>query len=128
MRIHCLAVRPWANAAAVAVCCFILAAPSHATERVSSYSAAVNSITAEDLERHVDFLADDALEGRQPGTEGSRRAQAYFRAQFQKLNIQPAGENGTFLQSSGPDYRNVLGILEGSDPQLKNEVDLVGAH
>ena len=121
-----LAVRPWADVAVV--CCFVLVTPSYATERVSSYSAAFNSITAEDLERHVDFLADDALQGRQPGTEGSRKARAYLQAELERLKIRPAGDDGGFGQSAGVDYRNVLGIIEGSDPRLKDEVMLIGAH
>jgi hypothetical protein len=126
MRTRSLAVRPWADVAVV--CCFFLVVPCYAAERTSSYSAAVDSITAEDLQQHVDFLADDALEGRLPGTEGSRQARAYLQAQLERLEIRPAGDGGTFLQASGPDYRNVLGILDGSGPRLKDEVVLVGAH
>jgi hypothetical protein len=40
---------------------------------------------------HVQFLADDKLEGRNTGTEGYKKAVAYIAGQFDKLGLQPAG-------------------------------------
>lgn len=45
---------------------------------------------------HVKFLADDSLEGRETGSEGLRKAQAYAVAQFQKAGLQPAGTRGFY--------------------------------
>src|SRR6059058_2452566 len=47
---------------------------------------------------HVKFLADDSLEGRDTGSEGLRKAQAYAVEQLQKAGLEPAGVNG-FYQS-----------------------------
>src|SRR5437899_599874 len=47
---------------------------------------------------HVKFLADDSLEGRDTGSEGLRKAQAYAVQQLQKADLEPAGSNG-FYQS-----------------------------
>jgi len=47
---------------------------------------------------HVKFLADDSLEGRDTGSEGLRKAQAYAVEQLQKAGLEPAGTNG-FYQS-----------------------------
>ncbi len=47
---------------------------------------------------HVKFLADDSLEGRDTGSEGLRKAQAYAVQQLQKAGLEPAGSNG-FYQS-----------------------------
>src|SRR6266571_1602561 len=47
---------------------------------------------------HVKFLADDSLEGRDTGSEGLRKAQAYAVEQLQKAGLEPAGANG-FYQS-----------------------------
>ena len=44
----------------------------------------------------VKFLADDSLEGRDTGSEGLRKAQAYAVEQFQKAGLQPAGSNGFY--------------------------------
>jgi Zn-dependent M28 family amino/carboxypeptidase len=45
---------------------------------------------------HVKFLADDSLEGRDTGSEGLRKAQAYAVEQLQKAGLEPAGSNGFY--------------------------------
>ncbi len=45
---------------------------------------------------HVKFLADDALEGRDTGNEGLRKAEAYAVEQLQKAGLEPAGTKGFF--------------------------------
>ena len=39
----------------------------------------------------VRFLADDALKGRQAGSEGERCAGDYVAAEFKRLGLRPAG-------------------------------------
>ena len=46
---------------------------------------------------HVKFLADDALEGRDTGSEGHRKAAAYVAAEFEKAGLKPGGVGG-YLQ------------------------------
>jgi len=46
---------------------------------------------------HVAFLADDALEGRDTGSPGHRKAAEYVAREFEKLGLRPAGVDG-FLQ------------------------------
>ena len=43
---------------------------------------------------HIQYLADDALEGRNVGTPGFEKAVAYVESQFQKIGLKPAGING----------------------------------
>ena len=43
---------------------------------------------------HIQYLADDKLEGRGTGSEGFAKAAAYVTDQFQKAGLQPAGEHG----------------------------------
>ncbi len=47
---------------------------------------------------HLEFLADDALEGRAPGTRGGETAARYLASQFRRLGLQPAGDSGTYFQ------------------------------
>jgi len=47
---------------------------------------------------HLEFLADDALEGRAPGTRGGLLAQKYIAAQFERIGLQPAGDSGSYFQ------------------------------
>jgi Zn-dependent M28 family amino/carboxypeptidase len=44
----------------------------------------------------VKVLADDALEGRDTGSEGLRKAQAFAVEQFQKAGLEPAGTKGFY--------------------------------
>jgi Zn-dependent M28 family amino/carboxypeptidase len=43
---------------------------------------------------HIQYLADDKLEGRGTGSEGFAKAAAYVTDQFQKAGLHPAGEDG----------------------------------
>src|SRR6266404_459289 len=45
---------------------------------------------------HVKFLADDSLEGRDTGSEGLRKAEAYAVEQLQRAGLEPAGANGFY--------------------------------
>ncbi|HEX4541836.1 MAG TPA: M28 family metallopeptidase [Candidatus Acidoferrum sp.] len=45
---------------------------------------------------HVKFLADDSLEGRNTGSEGLRKAEAYAVEQLQKAGLEPDGVNGFY--------------------------------
>ncbi|WP_187262985.1 M28 family peptidase [Pontibacter beigongshangensis] len=51
-----------------------------------------------DIRDHIAYLADDRLQGRLPGTPGYQMAVEYVTDQFKKLNVEPAGENQTYLQ------------------------------
>ena len=48
------------------------------------------------MRAHLEFLADDALEGRAPGTRGGLIAARYIRSQFERLGLEPAGDSGTY--------------------------------
>lgn len=48
------------------------------------------------LQQHVQYLADDALEGRRTGTAGEQKASEYISALFGKLGLQPKGTHGFF--------------------------------
>ncbi len=45
---------------------------------------------------HIQFLADDKLEGRNVGTPGFEKAAIYVADQFKDLGLQPAGTDGFF--------------------------------
>ncbi|MBA3659979.1 MAG: M20/M25/M40 family metallo-hydrolase [Gemmatimonadales bacterium] len=59
---------------------------------------AAQAASATVMRAHLEFLADDALEGRKPGTRGGELAALYIKAQFERLGLQPAGEDGTYYQ------------------------------
>ncbi|PIF00422.1 MAG: peptidase M28 [Maribacter sp.] len=75
------------------------------------------------------FLASDELNGREPGSPGIEKAAQYIEGVLTKNGIQPLFS--TFrdtLDSFGEPTYNIVGVLEGTDPDLKDEFVLVGAH
>ena len=97
-------------------------------EEAMSLTAAIQSISKDDLKRHVEVLADDALEGREAGTRGGYAAGKYLRNEFVRLKLKPAGEDGSFTQEFSSGYRNILGLMPGSDDKLRDEVIVICAH
>jgi len=63
-----------------------------------SAAPADTAITATELSEHVHFLASDELEGRDLGSQGLARAAAYLAAELESYGLEPAGDDGTFLQ------------------------------
>lgn len=59
--------------------------------------ASVLSIGPQAMRAHVNFLASDALEGRETGTRGYDVAAAYVAAQFEAVGAEPAGDDGTYF-------------------------------
>lgn len=101
----------------------------------------------------IGVLAADSLEGRRTGTPGNDAAAAWIAARLRQLGVQPVapdaatcGANGgcapTFVQpfvarpARGPHdtattalpTRNVVGIVRGTDPALRNQFVVLGAH
>ena len=62
----------------------------HAASRVAG------AVDSNSMRAHLEFLADDALEGRRPGTRGGELAARYIAAQFQRIGLEPAGDSGTY--------------------------------
>ena len=76
-------------------------APAGAAARLGfapDVQAAVASIDPERIRAHVKFLADDLLEGRGTGTRGGDIAARYIASQFELYGLQPAGDDGSYLQ------------------------------
>jgi len=94
----------------------------------SSLAWALDSITVDDVRRHVEALSNDTFEGREAGSRGGRAAGVYLERLVRQPQFVPAGGDGSFFQPFGNGYRNILARFEGSDERLKNEVIVVGAH
>jgi Peptidase family M28/PDZ domain len=90
--------------------------------------ASIAAITQQEIHRHVEVLAADAFEGREAGSRGAQASAGYIVTHLQKFGGQPAGENATYFQQFGDGYRNILAFYAGSDPLLKQEIIILGAH
>ncbi len=56
------------------------------------------AITANDLRTRLYQFADDSMKGRDVGTLGNVMATNYIAAEFKRMGLLPAGENGTYFQ------------------------------
>ncbi len=95
---------------------------------------ALRTIDEETLRAHENVLASDEFEGRAAGFPGNEKAVAYLLKEIESYGLKPAGVDG-YLQefeftNQGETRRakNVISLLEGSDPALKQEYVLIGGH
>jgi Zn-dependent M28 family amino/carboxypeptidase len=81
----------------ILLCSFpVGAGAQQASAAASSGTRVAHAVDPRVLRAHLEFLADDALEGRRPGTRGGELAAKYIAAQFARLGLQPAGDSGTY--------------------------------
>jgi len=108
----------------------------------------VPAITERDVMERESILASDSLEGRRTGAPGAEKAAYYIASEFKRIGLtayNPINEDApyhpTYLQpfdfsehafdTSKHEHTkamNVVGYLAGSDPVLKNEWVIIGAH
>jgi Zn-dependent M28 family amino/carboxypeptidase len=82
---------------ALCLACLTSSLPAQTTSP-SPASRVARALDARVLRAHLEFLADDVLEGRAPGTRGGKTAAKYIAAQFERLGLEPAGDSGTYFQ------------------------------
>ena len=97
-------------------------------------------LMARHIRSEMEFLASDALQGRGSGSHDELVAAVYLAAELRRFGIQPAGDHGGYIQNVSTERRlrgsetepwntrNVIGILPGRDPKLKDQVILLTAH
>lgn len=56
------------------------------------------TITEAELKEHLFIYASDEFEGRETGESGQKKAVAYLKAEYEKLNIPAAKKDGDYLQ------------------------------
>jgi Peptidase family M28/PDZ domain len=91
-------------------------------------SSAASAITTDEVKKHVEVLADDTFEGREAGTRGGRAAGLYIVKQLEAAGLSGAGPKGSFYQPFGTGYSNILTMIQGTDPALKDQVVILSAH
>jgi hypothetical protein len=93
--------------AAVAGCALAaFAAPLAAQSKDATKAAA--TITAADVTRRIDVIADDSMMGRDTPSPGLEMTAAYVASQFRSFGLRPGGDSGAYLQR----YPLVLRQLE----------------
>lgn len=92
-------------------------------------------IKEQNIKKHIQFLADDALKGRQTGSEGERMAMDYIQKEFKKLKLTPMGGASSFEQAftfkGGTHGTGSEGTAHNVVAFLDNKADktiIIGAH
>lgn len=93
----------------------------------------------------IAVLAADSMEGREAGTQGAFRAAEYIAARFRMIGLETRNQGFPFSRSKPhppqlhPHHNapadtlplpatNIVAILPGADPELRDEAVVVGAH
>lgn len=104
----------------------------------SGYSQ--SDITVNELKDHIVFLTSEKNAGRYPGGKANKRIVKYLQKDFKKqgllsfknnykqkfkarLRVEKGAQEKPLVRTS-----NVVGYIEGNDPNLKNEYIILGAH
>ncbi len=88
-----------------------------------------NFSSAPAIGAHMNYLASDQLAGREAGTPGIDLAASYIMDFFNEQGIRPyfSSYQDTLDNFQPPAY-NIVGMLPGKDPDLRDELVLIGAH
>jgi len=98
-----------------------------------SFSALGQQISPEDLRSHVSYLASDELKGRGPGNAEMSKVREYIEEQFKAAGLEPFRDQFRHvfsykMASLNVEGVNIAGMIEGSDPEKKDEYVILGAH
>lgn len=107
---------------------------SHTTSTKNETTAfekksAKNAILEEEVSASLKYLSSDELQGRATGTDGIELAAQYIEEIFKTYGLKPIFD--TYRDSfevKGVTGYNLVGMLEGTDPDLKQEFIIIGAH
>ena len=87
-------------------------------------------VQVQKIKEQIEFLSSDDFQGRKTGTKGLEKAANYISKYFESEDIKPYYESyiDTFYIKGGTPAYNVVAHIEGSDPFLKREPIIIGAH
>ena len=95
----------------------------------NAQETATIDISAEEMKNNLEYLASDDLMGRKTGTEGIEKAANFITTIFEENGVKPYYDTyRDHFKIGNVDAFNIVGYLEGKDPDLKNEFVVIGAH
>ncbi len=95
------------------------------------------AFSQEKILEDIKILASEEMEGRGIGSRGIDEAADYIAKTFQQAGLKPGSDENSFFQEWSEDIdglgtnirlKNVIAVLPGSNPKLKNESVVVSAH
>ena len=99
-------------------------------EKVDSSTSSKNyNFQEAEIKKSLQFLSSDELKGRSTGSEGIEAAASYAEDIFKNYQLKPYFESyRDSFEVKGKTGYNMVAFKEGTDPQLKNEIIMLGAH
>jgi hypothetical protein len=92
-------------------------------------------VTASELKQWITYLASDEMRGRANGSPEMKTAAYWIAEKFRKNSVKPVNPDGDLIQNysfTSPqktiEERNVIGIIKGTDPSLKDQYIVLSAH
>ncbi len=91
----------------------------------------------ERMMKTVQYLASEELAGRAPGSAGIDKAAAYIVEKFKNAGLLPGADDGSYFQTwdevidakgNKAQVKNIIGIIPGTNSNLKDESVIVCAH
>lgn len=103
----------------------------------NAFKKSYESITSEELKKHLYIVASDEMEGRDTGSEGQKKAGRYLIEHYQKMGISHPKSMKDYYQivpkealngrrGSLPESENILAFIEGSEKP--EEIIVISAH
>lgn len=93
--------------------------------------------SADRMMKTVQYLASDELAGRAPGSAGIEKAADFIARKFASAGLSPAGDDSSYFQTwvdvvdslgTKATVKNVVGVIQGTNPNLKDESVVISAH
>jgi hypothetical protein len=101
----------------------------------SSFFEKPEAVKAEDIKGWINYLASDEMRGRANGSPEMETASLWLSERFKEFGLKPLLANGKYIQNytftsrqRTVNERNVIGIIEGVDPDLKDQYIFLTAH
>lgn len=93
--------------------------------------------SSERMLKTVNYLASDELAGRAPGSAGINKAIDFIIEKFKSAGLLPGADDGSYFQTwdevvdvngNKAPVKNIIGIIPGTNPNLKDESVVICAH
>lgn len=113
-----------------------------AAQNPSAPDRAAETITSDEVYKTISVLADDSLGGRNTPSPGLEMAARWIAEELEAMGLEPGGDDGSYiqrweytprqvgegLQPEAVAVPNVVGLLRGSDPVLRDQWVVFSAH
>lgn len=110
---------------------FLFAAPAYSQIQAESYA-----ISTTELKEWINYLSSDDMKGRQNGSSEMEEAAIWIKQKFEDFDLKPAYPDGELVQAYSfqtrrghtINERNIVGLIKGTDPELKDQYIIISAH